>query len=247
MSLPFSKLLTVLGLSLVTFTALSPIAKSAQITVPATSNIFGAGRAIAPDPGGGGGGTLPPVISVNAAPGQFFVFPEITGSVSLGGPAVNGPDGGPFASGNTNIFSLNGISGIVNDEATMFLVGVFLDDNLPDLPTPARLDFTMFTNFSELAPSLRQTFFIGDGLTGTGTGSLQRFIIPNSATRLFLGFADALEFGNPISPPGYYDDNAGFLNVEYKIIPTPALLPGLIGMGVAAWRKRKQEADLKET
>ncbi len=29
-------------------------------------------------------------------------------------------------------------------------------------------------------------------------------------------------------------------------IPTPALLPGLIGMGVAAWRKRKGEADATE-
>jgi len=36
-------------------------------------------------------------------------------------------------------------------------------------------------------------------------------------------------------------------NIAYrKAIPTPALLPGLIGMGVAAWRKRKGEAAQSE-
>jgi len=27
------------------------------------------------------------------------------------------------------------------------------------------------------------------------------------------------------------------------VVPTPALIPGLIGMGVAAWRKRQAEAE----
>jgi len=28
---------------------------------------------------------------------------------------------------------------------------------------------------------------------------------------------------------------------DLRVIPTPAMLPGLIGMGIAAWRKRSQE------
>ena len=37
-------------------------------------------------------------------------------------------------------------------------------------------------------------------------------------------------------------NNNTFGNGEIEIVPTPALLPGLLGMGIAAWRKRKQEA-----
>lgn len=43
----------------------------------------------------------------------------------------------------------------------------------------------------------------------------------------------------------YWDEperlqNGGLDNLRYEAVPTPALLPGLIGMGVAAWRKRQQ-------
>jgi hypothetical protein len=37
---------------------------------------------------------------------------------------------------------------------------------------------------------LNQVFFIGDGLTGNGTGTVQQFVIPAGATRLYLGSAD---------------------------------------------------------
>ncbi|MEM7794638.1 MAG: PTPA-CTERM sorting domain-containing protein [Cyanobacteria bacterium P01_C01_bin.118] len=45
----------------------------------------------------------------------------------------------------------------------------------------------------------------------------------------------------------YWDEperlqNGGLDNLRYEAVPTPALLPGLIGMGVAAWRKRQQKA-----
>ncbi len=68
-------------------------------------------------------------------------------------------------------------------------------------------------------------FFVGDGLTGTGSGATQVFHVPAGATRVFFGFADAYQFGNPISPPGYYDDNVGELDVEFDVTsgPTPAL------------------------
>ena len=41
-------------------------------------------------------------------------------------------------------------------------------------------------------------------------------------------------------------NNAGFLrvdNVAYQAIPTPALLPGLVALGIGAVRKRKAEAE----
>ncbi len=47
-----------------------------------------------------------------------------------------------------------------------------------------------------LSPFLKQVFFIGDGLTGNGTGAAQQFIVPAGATRLFLGPADGTGWVN---------------------------------------------------
>jgi len=111
----------------------------------------------------------------------------------------------------------------------MFLVGVFLTDATPADPAPARLDFTSNDNFTSLTPLLGQTFFIGDGLTGTGVGARQQFTIPAAATRLFLGFADASFLrGNP----GAYSDNAGSLTAAFQITggapaaPAPVISQG---------------------
>jgi hypothetical protein len=81
--------------------------------------------------------------------------------------------------------------------------------SLSDRTRPAALDFSeaaLGMAFAELRPQLGQSFFIGDGLTGTGSGAQQRFVTPAGATKLYLGFADAQAFqGNP----GAYDDNTG--------------------------------------
>ena len=48
---------------------------------------------------------------------------------------------------------------------------------------------------------------------------------------------------------GFRADNlsyAQFNGGDPAVVPTPALLPGLIGMGIAAWRKRKGEAAESE-
>jgi hypothetical protein len=36
------------------------------------------------------------------------------------------------------------------------------------------------------------------------------------------------------------------INLVGKVVPTPALLPGLLGLGAAAWRKRKSEQEAVE-
>jgi len=41
----------------------------------------------------------------------------------------------------------------------------------------------------ELRPALGETFVVGDGLTGTGTGDIQTIAIPKGATKLYLGYA----------------------------------------------------------
>jgi hypothetical protein len=188
-------------------------------TVAGTANIFGAGLTVPPAPGGGGPGTTPFEIRFQPGDHQDLTFQSVTGQVSCcgnGAAAFNGPDGGKNASGDTDITSYGGISGIVDPDRTMFFVGVFLTDSPAADPAPDRLTFSDAQDFAELSPQIAQTFFIGDGLSTNGTPHV--FHVPAGATRLFLGFADALQFGNPTSPPGWYFDNNGALNVQGSIV-----------------------------
>ena len=88
-------------------------------------------------------------------------------------------------------------------------------------------------------------FFIGDGLTGNGTGAVQQFVVPTGATRLFLGIADAVGF-NDVNH-GYYGDNGGSFIATFDVqtnstvIPVPAALPLLLsGLGLFGWLSRRR-------
>lgn len=128
------------------------------------------------------------------------------------------------------------------------LIGVFLSASQPSLsPAPAGLNFrTLGTSFASLSPALQQPFFIGDGLTGNGTGSVQNFVVPAGATRLFLGTMD--EFG--------WYDNSGSFNVTVSSgvtpppppptgVPEPGTLPLLAGIlaGFFLLRRRGSSAS----
>jgi hypothetical protein len=241
--------LAAIGLGLA-ITNVNPV-NAAQLTISGQSNIFGAGKTSAPAPGGGFGGQLPPMFNFAAAAGQVLTFSDISGIVNfwLLNPATstNGiGDGRAYLSG-TNISSYGGISGIRNDNAIAFLVGVFLTDSEPTDPTPLALDFTNNTSFEEISPRLNQTFFIGDGLTGSGVGNIQRFLVPNQATRLFLGVADGL---NVQGAPGHYHENTGSVVANFDIQPAtePVPEPGTIlgALACVAWgvtNKRKQRKN----
>ena len=196
-----------------------------NVTVDGKSNIFSAGQADS-----FGEGLLPTALGFSAGAGNVFTFPDVTGLVSFGGSNLTvSADGSDAGSGTTDIASsaelYPGLSGIVYGKGdpdfldtetypglgyvpgkTMFLMGVFLGDGLPEA-TPERLDFTaepwgMGTDFTSLSPELGQTFFVGDGYTSLG--DLQQFVAPDGATRIFLGFGDALQFGHPSDPAGFY-------------------------------------------
>lgn len=180
-----------------------------DLLINAKANIFGAGKNVPPDPGGGGGGILPVEIDISNWT-DYITFSNVIGAVDPWGyGSYNGPDGG--TSFYTDLNSYEGISGIIHGQKYMFLVGVFLTDSIPSDPAPQRLDFSTTDNFAELSPSLNQTFFIGDGLTGTGEGTTQKFFIPVGATRLYLGLADGYSF---LGDPGWYDDNVGQFSVS---------------------------------
>ena len=133
------------------------------------------------------------VLGLALTPGTALTF-SVTGSVNFFAAApTDPPDGGGFFGGTP---SANGIAGM--NAPVDALVGVFLDSTQPSLSAaPAGLDFSVLgLNFSSLSPGLKQVFFIGDGLTGNGTGSVQQFIIPTGTTRLFLGTVDGFGWFN---------------------------------------------------
>jgi hypothetical protein len=129
------------------------------------------------------------------------------------GPGFFLPDGNGMSG--SDLLPIDGISGYKGPEGP--LVGVFLDDNIPDTgPAPATLDFTgagRGTDFSSLEPELGQVFFIGDGFDSFPAA--QSFIAPGGATRLYLGIPDGYSFDGL---PGYYDDNDGAFSIQWDIM-----------------------------
>ena len=170
----------------------------------------------------------PVLVSVTA--GNTLTF-SASGSTSVDTSCFAGPDGGCYA--DESGFGVGPANGIGTYQGpSNALLGVFLDNTTPSgTGGPASLDYTQAENISQLfnTPGLNQIFFIGDGLTGTGSGSVQEFMAPDGATRLFLAVADS--YGSSFG-------NLGELTVEVAAVPLPGAalllgsgLLGLLGLG----------------
>ncbi|MBS2038815.1 hypothetical protein JST97_27790 [bacterium] len=202
--------------------------------VSAFDNIFGAQFGDAPNPGEIGtgqlgGGRVAKFYDFNSAPsGAFFTFPSVVNNSPAPnqstGP-IGSPDGYLRTAGSELVSDYRGLSGTFYTTApyqSFGLVGVFTNPATTTSSTPpARYDFSVAgESVQNNAPLLNQVFFIGDGLTGTGTGVLQEFAVPAGATRLTIGFSDSA-FGS--SPPSGYQDNSGSLTA------TMVLNSGMVG------------------
>jgi hypothetical protein len=229
-----------------TLSALLSMSATAQVvvTVPGTSDPYLAGM-----PNGStccSGDTAPaqsPVLVTGIAltPGTTVTF-TVSGSVdNAGGTPTLPPDGGGVITTAAN----NGISGAT--WPINALVGVFLDNNLPTATgAPANLDFSSGAGigFATLSPALKQTFFIGDARTGTGSGATQTFVVPAGATRLYLGTSDGFGWfnntgaftvtvsGSPVVAPGPPAE------IPALSIPMLALLS--LGLASAVWLTRRR-------
>ena len=103
-----------------------------------------------------------------------------------------------------------GISGVTMPYSA--LAGVFLTSERPDISSaPTGLDFTsaLSRDYLSISPEVKQVFFIGDGLTSSGTQ--QVVVVPAGATRLFLGTMDSWQWHN----------NVGQLTVAATALSTP--------------------------
>jgi PEP-CTERM motif len=206
------------------------------LLVPGTSDPWLAGM---PDGSSASLGDTAPAQSpvllpgLNLGLGGFLTF-AATGSVS-NGPccAFELPDGGTFTPHTTG--DENGIANVTAPVNS--LVGVFLDDSQPDGSlAPSTLDFsTIGLAFATLSPALKQVFFIGDGLTGTGSGTTQTFNIPLGATRLFLGTMDGFEWANNL---GQFDVTIAQAPAAVPEPATLVLLGSALVAGVAASRRK---------
>jgi hypothetical protein len=235
------------AISLTTLASHPAVATS--VSVDARAAIFDAGQPIALI-----GSVLPPSVLLGPGSDHVVTFSDVTGRVDcvvIGSPRF-GPDGSNCTgSAGTLISSANGISGIDHDSRQMFLTGVFVGPDTPSDPAPPVLQFAGSggSSFSDLYPLLNQEFFVGDGLTGTGSGLQQSFHAPSGATRLFLGFADAYGFGTPYNnrigyPPSSYGDNSGFISANVSVSAVPdantasLVFAGLVLLGARIYRQR---------
>jgi uncharacterized repeat protein (TIGR03803 family) len=168
-------------------------------TVPGSSNPFLAG---APDgtpccSGDSAPEESPVMVGTSFAPGDSLTF-SVSGSVSYaGGAPVDPPDG----SSSVDTGPTLGIAEYTGPVDA--LAGVFLNGSPPST-APNGLNFTssgLGTSFKSLSPGLAQVFFIGDGLTGNGKGSVQTFVVPAGATALYLGATDGA---------GWYNNSGSF-------------------------------------
>ncbi|MEO7520747.1 MAG: PEP-CTERM sorting domain-containing protein [Gemmatimonas sp.] len=206
-------------------------AQSGPLTMDTRNNLYLAGGNVVSAGFTGGGGLTPGAINLNAGTSRILTVSSATGSAFFCTSTCQGTlEGG--AIGGTDIASGGVIAGIVAPSpASGFLAGLFLGPSLPAV-APARLNFNSGLNFTSLSPLVGQIFFIGNGLTsGMVT---QQFLVPDGATRLYFGIADAGAFSGA---PGFYDDNVGSYSFNYAVtgaqmsaVPEPSTV-ALFGIG----------------
>ena len=106
---------------------------------------------------------------------------------------------------------LGGLTG-PRTTARCALCAVFLSDEERPAVAPAEYQDDLSDRY--MAPEVGQMFCAGDGLTPEG--ERQTILVPDEATRLYLGL---LARYSPGDPPGWYGDNSGAHEVVVDILP----------------------------
>ncbi|MHA7839428.1 MAG: carboxypeptidase regulatory-like domain-containing protein, partial [bacterium] len=184
------------------------------VSVPATSNIWGAGLSSVPDFGdaGTGNGTLPPLVPLPPGTGRSIRLLDATGNVRYF-PTENPPcpPDGKQRSAETSFGIWGGLAGPIS-ERRCALVAVFLSDDQRPAEVPPQYHCGNLTD-EFIAPEVGQIFCPGDGLTPSL--EVQQIFVPDDATRLYLGLLARFQEGRP---PGWYGDNSGTHEAILEIV-----------------------------
>lgn len=206
-------------------------AQASTLTVQATTDIWLAGQPSGASVTGyfGSDSALansPNLVAVSA--GNILTFSAF-GTTSVDGNCYANADGGCYP--NQYGFSPGPANGISTYSGPAdALIGVFLNDSVPS-GTGADLGGTpMDLSAASYSPGLDQVFFIGDGLTGDGAGSVQDFIAPTGATRLFLAVADSV--GSSTNNSGSLSVTVNGVTTSTTNVPEPTTI-ALLGLGLA--------------
>jgi hypothetical protein len=157
--------------------------------------------------------------------------------------AINLSNLGIFPGDSIQLLQLGSFRGLGNPgpDTSRAMGGVFSTSNVL-LPTnvlarvPGAIEagvdvLTAPTNLGGLPTDIPQDFRINTDVIGT---SIQ-IQVPTGAGFLFVSALDSQFSDNT-------DANGDFaVQISRSAIPTPALLPGLIGLGLGVWRKRQQK------
>jgi hypothetical protein len=175
-----------------------------------------------------------PYVTFATGARNVFTFTSVTGGVNCcdntGDLAT--PDGGNWVDGfGSSIRGINGISDAVGN-TQLPLVAMFGSDADPfgNAGPPALPAWDAIDPHSQ-APHLYQVFYVGDGRAGfnDASGKLLTFTAPTDATRLYIGFVDALGFHDT---SGFYFDNPGSIDATVTLtVPEPATC-ALMGLGL---------------
>ncbi len=216
--------------------ALPSWAATITITVPGIADVWLAGQPNGATLGNDIAPTNSPVLassSLTLTAGGVLSF-SATGTTNTGGgQTATSPDG----TGSAGTIPANSLSGYGGPGEA--LIGVFIGSGLPSGSSPATLDFSTAAAQSAgiISPLLQQVFFIGDGLTGTGSGSSQQFTTPAGATRLFLGTADTV--GNSFNNTGSFNVTVSD-NVPVSGTPEPGTALLLVTPAVVLFALRRR-------
>lgn len=210
------------------------LAQNGSQVIDGQSNIFGYG-VTTPAPAGGGGGVLAPVVTLDPGVGRILYVQGLGGVSFANNAGAIGADGEAF---NSTINGTGPVSGVGPIGVRGGIFGVFIEDgDISGLTAPANFSQSSLTEAS-YAPGLRQVFFIGDGYADAGQTIQQQFFVPDGASKLVFGIADAFSWNGNI---GWYGDNTGDYLVEYAVtaVPEPASMIAL-GVGALALVRRRR-------
>jgi hypothetical protein len=157
---------------------------------------------------------------MDVTPGTVITFTDVTGGTSHDPQMGNtdGPDGESSPWTHMQDSPDGNHNGEENNIQTLTspldsLVGVFLNNNVPTANTAPSVS-NDYTTQNDTTIQLQEPFYIGDGTPYSNPNVTAQFVVPQGATRLFLGTMDGYQWNN----------NGGSYSVTITQQPTISLV-----------------------